>query len=62
MNIKKQTFDVSFHCYYANTPEPTRHFQSLTVMEIPKWIEAYKFTHPACKSISFKIWFTDTEN
>lgn len=61
MNIKKQVFDVSFHCHYKGDPEPTKHFQSLTIAEVPKWIEAYKFTHPKCSSISFKIWFGDVE-
>lgn len=50
-------YDISFHCFYPDCIEPTKHFQSLTLAEIPKWIECYKFTHPKCKSIAVKVWF-----
>lgn len=46
---------VSFICHFEGNE--TRHRQNLTADEIGKWIDAYKFTHPRCKSISIKIWF-----
>ena len=59
MNIKKQTFKFSFHCFFPKDPIPTKKVQELTIAEIPKWIEAYKFTHPNCEAISLKMWFND---
>lgn len=46
--MKKTLFDVSIRCYYPDCIEPTKHFQQLKLSDIPKWIEAYKFTHPKC--------------
>lgn len=51
-------YDISFHCNYRNG-DATRHGQVMKLKDIPKWIEAYKFTHPACTSISIKIWFKE---
>ena len=60
-NIKRQTFAISFHCFFPDAPLPVKKVQELTIGEIPKWIEAYKFTHPNCAAVSFKVWF-DEEN
>lgn len=57
MNLKKDAFRITFHCFYPEDPVPTKKTQDLKLNEIPKWIEAYKFTHPNCESISIKIWF-----
>lgn len=59
--MKKEIYSISFHCFFPGNPVPTKHFQDLTISQIPKWIEAYKFTHPACESITFKIWFSDMD-
>lgn len=58
MNIQKW---VSFQCYYENGNK-TIHRQQLPVEQIPKWIEAYKFTHPDCISITVKVWFEEVNN
>ncbi len=58
--MKKAVFNISFRCHYPNG-EFTSHRQDLKLADIPKWIESYKFTHPECVSVSFKIWFTDME-
>ena len=50
--------DISFRCYYPNGNK-TDHKQALTLEEVPKWIECYKFTHPECESITAKVWFTN---
>lgn len=58
--MKAQLFSVSFICHYNDNQ--TKHRQEMLLKDIPKWIDAYKFTHPDCKSISLKIWFDDIEN
>ena len=50
-------YEVSFKCYYETNH--TDHRQPLKLSDIPRWIDAYKFTHPACKAISVKIWFAE---
>lgn len=58
--MKNKTFSVSFICHYNKNQ--TKHRQEMPLKDIPKRIEAYKFTHPDCKSISLKIWFDDIED
>ena len=50
-------YAVSFRCFYGNGVA-TNHFQDLPLSDIPRWLDSYKFTHPACISISCKIWFS----
>lgn len=54
----KQEYRVSFRCYYK-TGEYTKHFQIMPLKDIPKWIEAYMFTHPEVSAISVKLWTND---
>ena len=54
----KKLFNISFRCHYDDGSY-TSHRQDLALKDIPKWIESYKFTHPLCKAISFKLWFND---
>lgn len=58
--MKHKQFELSIRCQYPNG-EQTKHHQPLKLSEIAKWIEAYKFTHPACQAITVKVWFTDME-
>ena len=58
--MKKTVFDLSIRCYYENGNH-TEHRQMMKLSDIPKWIEAYKFTHPECKAITVKRWFNDPE-
>lgn len=54
------TYNVSFRCFYdtdGGEQKYSTHIQRLSLREIPKWIDAYRFTHPCCQSISFKVWF-----
>lgn len=53
-------FNCSFFCYFPGG-NVTRHTQWLFSEDIPTWIDCYKFTHPACESISVKIWFGEDE-
>lgn len=54
--MKNEVYEISFRCYYANDTY-TNHRQALALKDIPKWIEAYRFTHPEVRSITVKIWF-----
>ena len=53
------TYGVSFRCFYNSEGEThyTMHYQPMPLTDVPRWIEAYRFTHPNCTSISAKVWF-----
>lgn len=58
-----EKFNVSFRCFFMREDGVcfnTHYNPSFPLADIPRWIDAYKFTHPNCVSISVKIWFTDT--
>lgn len=59
--MPEQIYKVSFRCYFADPASQnySNHYQPLKISDIPRWIEAYRFTHPTCISITTKIWFTD---
>lgn len=61
MNGKK--YMISFRCFFDNNSEQrySTHYQQLRLRDIERWIVSYRFTHPACTSISFKIWFENLE-
>lgn len=60
--MENKTYDVSFRCQYGSCSKNyTQHKQRLTLREIPKWIDAYQFTHPNVYAISVKIWMNDKE-
>lgn len=52
----KQTFTVSFRCFFPGRDNIINHRQEMPLRDIPKWLEAYMFTHPTVVSISVKIW------
>lgn len=58
--MKKALFDLSIRCFYSNGNH-TEHRQRMKLSDVPKWLEAYKFTHPNCQAVSIKVWFTDLE-
>lgn len=49
-------YDISFRCYFSGG-NVCNHYQTLSLADVPKWIDCYKFTHPSCLSVSIKIWF-----
>lgn len=61
---EQNTYNISFRCYFDSEDGQryTNHYQRLNVNDLPKWIEAYRFTHPNCLSISVKVWFTDRQD
>lgn len=50
-------YEVSFRCYYHSADNNTTHYRTMALEDIPKWIEAYRFTHPELRSITCKVWF-----
>lgn len=54
----KACFD--FRCFYPNG-DSVDHCQELYTMDIPIWIQAYKFLHPGCICISVIVRFPDSE-
>lgn len=50
------TMHMSFKCYYQDG-DPCLHYRDMPMEDIPKWIDAYKFTHPNCTAITVKVWF-----
>lgn len=52
---KAKIYRVSFRCYYEGNY--TQHYQELALKDIPKWVEAYKFTHPEVNAITIRIQF-----
>lgn len=57
--MKKNIYSVSFHCFYS-IGNVTKHYQQMNLRKIPKWIKAYKLTHPGCTAVSVKVWYSDT--
>lgn len=58
--MAKRKYHISFRCYYDDGGK-TNHHQTMTLNEIPKWLEAYHFTHPHVQSISVRYWPNDEE-
>lgn len=56
----KKEYHVCFRAYYENG-NTTDHHRSMKLAEIPKWIEAYMYTHPCMISLSIKVWLTDDQ-
>lgn len=54
---KNHIYRVSFRCYYEENK--VTHYQELPLTDIPKWVEAYRFTHPEVLAISVRINFVD---
>lgn len=57
--MKKRTYEMSIRCYFPGTNNFTQHYPELELKEIPKWIEAYSFTHENLQSVTVKVWVKD---
>ena len=55
---KGKIYGVSFFCYYEQDAR-TQHYQPMPLKDIPRWIEAYQFTHPDVLAISVKVWMNN---
>lgn len=49
-------YGLSIRCYY-DRGEYTTHYRTMPLELVPKWVDAYTFTHPNVESITVKIWF-----
>ena len=57
-----EKYNISFRCFFESEDGVhfTTHYNpSFPIADIPRWIEAYKFTHNNCVSISVKVWFSE---
>ena len=54
-------YQMSIRCYFAGIGNKTQHYQTMPLKDIPKWVEAYRFTHPSVESFTVKIWCKDKE-
>lgn len=61
--MKPKEYNVSFRCFFPSEDGPkfNSHYQRLSLRDLPRWVEAYQFTHPTCLSVSCKIWFTEQQ-
>lgn len=57
--MAQREYKLSMRAYFPNGNK-TDHYQVMPLKDIPKWIEAYRFTHPDVESITVKVWLTDT--
>lgn len=55
----KQVYAISFRCYYKGKGNAVNHYQTMELKDIPKWLEAYMFTHPNVEAITVKFWPKD---
>ena len=62
--MDEQTYNISFRCFFNGDPSRySTHFQrDFPLKDIPRWLDAYRFTHPECTSISCKVWFAGAVN
>lgn len=54
-------YNISFRCYFPGKDNHCDHRADIPVEEIPKWIEAYLYTHPACKGVSVRVYVNKEE-
>ena len=58
----KQEYAMSIRCYFPGTANNrTQHYPVMPLRDLPKWVEAYQFTHPTAESITVKIWLKDED-
>lgn len=60
--MKKVSHDISIRCHFGGSVDNfTMHRVRMPLKDIPKWLEAYQFTHPNVQSITVKYWPNDKE-
>lgn len=59
MARKAKQYTLSFRCFYEGSRNYTQHFQTMPLKDIEKWIDAYRYTHPALEAVSVIIWVRD---
>lgn len=62
MPVTPEKYNVSFRCFFDNDGDPhytTHYCPAFPIADIPRWLDAYSFTHPNCTSVTAKIWFVN---
>lgn len=54
--MKNCKYEMSIRCYFPETGNYTQHYPEMPLKDIPKWVEAYSFTHQNLESVTVKIW------
>lgn len=63
MSMGGITYAISFRCYFPGSRDNyTDHRAAIPVEEIPRWIEAYTYTHPACTMVSVRVYIKREED
>lgn len=57
----KPSYAMSIRCYFPGVNNRTQHYPVMPLADIPRWVEAYQFTHPNAESITVKIWLKDED-
>lgn len=62
MGKSKKVYHIRFRCFFGGTRDNyVDHNIMLALADIPRWLEAYHFTHPGVHSITLKYWPNDEE-
>jgi hypothetical protein len=62
MPVNTEKYNTSFRCYFDGdgSPHYTTHYApQFQAADIPRWLDAYRFTHPNCTAVSCKVWFVN---
>lgn len=57
-----KAYKLNFRCYFPGIQNYTSHRVEMPLRDIPKWVEAYRFTHPNLENITVKIYMEDAES
>ena len=61
-SMTKTVYNISFRCYFPGDKDNyCDHRAHITLKEIPKWIEAYHYTHPKVKCIVVRVYPNEAE-
>lgn len=55
-------YRFSIRCYFEHSSHYTHHLQKMTLEDVGRWIEAYRFTHPTLTSVIVKCYITEEED
>ena len=56
-----KVYRFSIRCYFKHSSHYTHHLQTMTLDDIGRWMEAYRFTHPELDSICAKVYIDEGE-
>lgn len=57
-SMSKAAYRISFRCQFPGAQDNyCDHRAHIKLAEIPKWLEAYHYTHPNVKCITVRVFF-----